>query len=158
MKFTAFFAILAATSALASAVLPEQSTNEAHGLEGRRAATWGKCNGTSCKVNGKNYGCTKGSTVDLSTEDAANLNELMASEACADGQCVKCFSQLGCFRELGNFKPECIGACFRLSSYSSIRSTGTGMPIAGTACEIYSDANCENQIPNIADYIPSQCD
>ncbi|KAL4724363.1 hypothetical protein ACLX1H_008977 [Fusarium chlamydosporum] len=57
MKLTAtIFAFLTATSALAGAITP----NEGKGLESRHAVHWGKCNGTSCKVNGKNYGCTKG--------------------------------------------------------------------------------------------------
>ncbi|KAF4969346.1 hypothetical protein FSARC_3421 [Fusarium sarcochroum] len=92
------------------------------------------------------------------TEDAASLNKLTAREACSDGQCVTYFSQPGCSGKLGNFKPDCTGACFQFSSFSSVRSAGTGIPIAGTACKIYSDANCQNQIFDIADHIPVQCD
>lgn len=51
------FAILAATSALASAVSPAA---ERESSVEKRGPDWGQCNGTSCKVNGKNYGCTKG--------------------------------------------------------------------------------------------------
>ncbi|EXK23476.1 hypothetical protein FOMG_19746 [Fusarium oxysporum f. sp. melonis 26406] len=59
MRFTAsLFAILAATSALASAVSP--ATEGDSNVLISRAGEWGKCNGTSCKVNGKNYACNKG--------------------------------------------------------------------------------------------------
>ncbi|KAL9567431.1 hypothetical protein ACKAV7_008381 [Fusarium commune] len=63
MKFTAsLFAILAATSVLANGVSPA-SEGDLDVLTSR-ATQWGKCNGTSCKINGKNHGCTKGKALD----------------------------------------------------------------------------------------------
>ncbi|KAF5011531.1 hypothetical protein FDECE_2362 [Fusarium decemcellulare] len=79
-------------------------------------------------------------------------------EACSDGQCVTYFSGQGCSGELGNFKPDCTGACFQFSSFQSVFTGGTGIPIAGTACKIYSDGNCQNQILDIPDHIPFRCD
>ncbi|KAL5591192.1 hypothetical protein FOVSG1_010081 [Fusarium oxysporum f. sp. vasinfectum] len=86
MKFTAsLFAILAATSVLAHGVSPV--------LEGdldaltSRATEWGKCNGTSCKVNGKNYGCTKGKcTVQSGGGDGKACSKLGGSICCPGGR------------------------------------------------------------------------
>ncbi|OBS23142.1 hypothetical protein FPOA_03699 [Fusarium poae] len=83
MKFTStILALLTATSAFASAITPNQASR----LEARRAAHWGKCNGTSCKVDGKNYGCTRGScTRQSGGGDGAQCAKLGGSVCCPGG-------------------------------------------------------------------------
>ncbi|KAK6855626.1 hypothetical protein PG995_007777 [Apiospora arundinis] len=81
MKFTvSIFAILA-TSALASAVAPaaERGTS----ANPRRDTIWGQCNGTSCRINGDNYGCTKGSCTSQSgAGDGTPCSKLGGSICC----------------------------------------------------------------------------
>ncbi|EXK23475.1 hypothetical protein BFJ70_g15809 [Fusarium oxysporum] len=86
MRFTAsLFAILAATSALASAVSP--ATEGDSNVLISRAGEWGKCNGTSCKVNGKNYACNKGKcTAQSGGGDGKACNKLGGSICCPGGR------------------------------------------------------------------------
>ncbi|KAM5343351.1 hypothetical protein ACJ41O_011888 [Fusarium nematophilum] len=86
-------------------------------------------------------------------DHAAAGKKLVTREDCDAGQCVIFFSGVDCTGELGNFKPDCTGACFRFYQFASITTEGTRVPIAGTACKIFSDPDCQFERLDIPDQI-----
>ena len=78
--------------------------------------------------------------------DLTTTSTLVTRAACDTHACITYFSDGGCIGglALGSYRPDCSGACFRYSSFSSIRIMGN--TVTGADCVAYSDSNCQSKI------------
>ena len=92
-----------------------------------------------------------------SSEPDLHTNELVSRANCDNSACITYFSDGGCTngRALGSYKPDCSGACFRYSSFSSIRVQAN--TVTGADCIAYSDSNCQNKIKDSGNRHDTYC-
>lgn len=100
--------------------------------------------------------------LDGEIEDATTHNAtLMRRRECgsgARGECVIYYSGSDCTGTLGSYAPDCTGNCFQYSSFNSLKTNGGGfLAVKGTACKVYSDNNCQNQIADLGNSVDWRC-
>lgn len=103
-----------------------------------------------------------GSALNILAHPTDSHNETLVLEergSCANaaGECVTYYSGEDCSGPLGSYVPDCTGNCFQYSSFSSLHTVGRTILPAGTDCVIYSDSNCQNEIADTGNHIPTEC-
>ncbi|KAJ8111212.1 hypothetical protein OPT61_g6143 [Boeremia exigua] len=97
---------------------------------------------------------------EIEPENAKNPT-LVARRECGSGaraECVTYYSGAGCSGALGHYAPDCTGHCFQYDSFSSLKTVGGGFPAnMGTACKVFSDSNCQNQIADLGNNANERC-
>jgi hypothetical protein len=93
---------------------------------------------------------------------AAQNSTLLPRDPCSNGagECVTYFGGSNCYQGSNpqrSYKPTCGGNCFQYSTFKSLYTIGSTVPPLGTACQVYSDTKCQNELANIKNSISSKC-